>query len=123
MTNLEVLDIIHQALSESHHAWINDVTYDNDNNSGEIVMTTDDAEGKVQIWVISSKDIRETYDEAQVHVVGEADRDKDQPCGDCGETPKDGADRTSVADHGRCIDCHKEWQHSPEPNRGEIWNR
>ncbi len=65
MTSHQVLDIIYQALREDHSLGINDVTQDNDNDSGEIILTTDDVDGKKQTWVISSKDIRETEDEAQ----------------------------------------------------------
>lgn len=36
---------------------------------------------------------------------------KTQPCGHCGETPKNEADYTSITDHGYCVDCHKKWQH------------
>ena len=66
MTNLEVLDMIFMALRRyKHDARIDDVTYDNDNDSGEIVLTTVDGQNKKQIWIISSKDVREINDEAQ----------------------------------------------------------
>lgn len=64
MTNLEVLDMIFMALRrDKHDARIDDVTYDNDNDSGEIVLTTVDGQSKKQVWIIASKDVRETDDE------------------------------------------------------------
>ena len=42
--------------------------------------------------------------------------DATQPCGVCGRVPHDDneTDKTSIADHGRCFDCHKKWQHGEE---------
>lgn len=39
--------------------------------------------------------------------------DETEPCGECGRTPHDDnkSDITSIADHGRCVDCQKKWQH------------
>lgn len=64
MTKEEVLNIIDHALSRSDNSSINDVTYDNDNDSGEIILTTQDEYDNKQCWVIRSKDITETDCEA-----------------------------------------------------------
>jgi len=37
-----------------------------------------------------------------------------QLCGDCGSGPQNRTDITSIADHGRCFNCHKKWQHGEE---------
>ena len=129
MTKLEVLDLIYGAIRGCGDLRIDDVTYDNDNDSGEIILTTDDEDSRLQTWVISSRDIRETDDEAQWRQCSRCGNkydeakgdgycglcpkcaDETEPCGDCGMTPKNQGDITSIADHGRCIDCHKRWQH------------
>ena len=43
----------------------------------------------------------------------------DATCGDCGNTFSDMANTTSIADHGRCFNCHKKWQHSPHNEEEE----
>jgi hypothetical protein len=65
MESPDVIDLIHQALRAFNSPAINDVSFDGDNDSCEIILTTDDGEQK-QDWVISSSMIRETdrdYDE------------------------------------------------------------
>lgn len=53
-----MLDLIYQALRESGSPHINDVTMDNDSNTGEIILTTDDGT-TTRDWVIRSRDITE----------------------------------------------------------------
>lgn len=60
MIESEVIDILYVALRNNmKDARINDVTMDNDSDSAEIILTTDDGNQK-QCFVISSSNINET---------------------------------------------------------------
>jgi len=64
MKSSEVVDIIHQALRfYKTEPRINDVSYDGDGDSAEVILTTDDGKNK-QVWVISSDSITETDDDS-----------------------------------------------------------
>ena len=58
MTAPEVLDLIYQALRQFDDPAINDVSYDGDGDSSEIVLTVDDGKKKTD-WVIRSRDVTE----------------------------------------------------------------
>jgi hypothetical protein len=63
MTNLDILSLINLALNAYYSTMdtdnlIRDVSFDCDNNSGEIILTTK-KDGKTQSWVISSSSIKE----------------------------------------------------------------
>jgi len=64
MKSSEVVDIIHQALRGfKTEPRINDVSYDGDGDSAEVILTTDDGKNK-QVWVISSSTIEEAEDDS-----------------------------------------------------------
>jgi len=62
MTSNDVIDIIKNALRRSNDIAINDVTEDQalDSDVREIILTTDDVDGKMQKWVLAANAIVET---------------------------------------------------------------
>lgn len=66
MDSNRVLDLLHQALRQYNHPFINDVSFDGDNDSSEIILTVDDGKEKTD-WVIRSRDVTpcdRDYDES-----------------------------------------------------------
>lgn len=59
MEEHEVIDIIFGALQVVRDPRIKKVTRDGDHRTVEILLTTDDGDGKVQDWVISNRSIKE----------------------------------------------------------------
>jgi len=66
--SLIVLDIIQRALSFARDKRINDVSYDNDNDSGEIILSVDDGK-EITDWIIRSKQIEQV--DRETDVIGE----------------------------------------------------
>jgi len=56
--SLEILALIHVALTECHDSRIKDLSFDNDNDSGELIITWNDGT-EVQDFIISSINIKE----------------------------------------------------------------
>ena len=56
----DVIDIIYLALQQTKHPNVNDVSFDGDNKSAELIITTEDKDGTKRDWVISSSAIRES---------------------------------------------------------------
>ena len=55
-----VIDILHTALNRINHPNINDVSFDGDHKSAEIIITTEDKDGTKRDWVVSSSGIHES---------------------------------------------------------------
>jgi hypothetical protein len=56
----DVIDILYQALQQTKHPNVKGISFDGDNKSAEIIMTTEDKDGTKRDWVISSSAIRES---------------------------------------------------------------
>lgn len=53
---LEILFLIHNAVKVKHPSWLKGVSFDNDNDSGEIIFDLFDGSS----FTLSTKDIKET---------------------------------------------------------------
>ena len=58
---LDILDLVYQTLEDSENPAIEEVSFDCDNDSGEVILKTY-ADGDFQDWIISHGSIRKLTD-------------------------------------------------------------
>ena len=58
MIKMDIVDILHQALRKHEDPRINNVSFDGDNDSNELIITMDNGEG-YRDFIITNRDVRE----------------------------------------------------------------
>ena len=59
MTKAQALEVIYKALRRADDPEINDVTRDGDHKNAEIILTTEDGQGRKQVWLLPLNALRE----------------------------------------------------------------